>query len=111
MVIDSRRSCSTRTAAIARISLDLVKELGEAEYFLLSFFFGPTQTTMISVVVKPSVAAAVSHTLSSSPFRFSFSHPLKELSRRTAAVAMAMPIFQADTAITSTAVKAQIHED
>jgi hypothetical protein len=64
--------------------LDLVEGLDGVEYFLLFSFFDQIQTKQISITIEPSVATAISHTPSSSPFPSSSSHPQKVLSRRTA---------------------------
>jgi hypothetical protein len=63
--------------------LGLVKGLNGVEYFLPFSFFDQTQTTKISIAIKPSVTIAISHIPSSSPFPSSSSHPQMEPSRRT----------------------------
>ena len=85
-VVNSRRSYFIRIA-IARISLDLVKVLDVAKYFLLFSFFDLTLTTTISIAIKPSVTVAISHIPSSSPFPSSSSHLQMVPSRRTVVTA------------------------
>jgi hypothetical protein len=91
-VVNSRRSYFIRIA-IARISLDLIKVLDVAKYFLLFSFFDLIQKITISIAVEPSAAIAVFHILSSSPFLSSFSHPQKEPSGRTAVTAHVIHCF------------------
>jgi hypothetical protein len=91
-VVNSRRSYFIRIA-IARISLDLIKVLDVAKYFLLFSFFDLIQKITISIAVEPSAAVTVFHILSSSPFLSSFSHPQKEPSGRTAVTAHVIHCF------------------
>ena len=88
-VVNSRRSYFIRIA-IARISLDLVKVLDVAKYFLLFSFFDLIQKITISIAVEPSAAVTVFHILSSSPFLSSFFHPQKEPWGKTAVTAPAI---------------------
>ena len=64
--------------------MDLAEGLDGVEYFLPFSFFDQTQTKLISITIEPSVATAISHIPSSSPFPSSSSHPQMVLSRRTA---------------------------
>ena len=78
-VVNSRRSYFIRIAvAIARISLDLIKVLDVAKYFLLFSFFDLIQKITISIAIEPSAAVTIFHILSSSPFPSSFSHHQRE---------------------------------